>query len=473
MRKTKIICTLGPASSTRETMRAMVEAGMNVARFNFSHGSHESHLATFLELNRVRNDLGVAVATILDTKGPEVRIGTFEEGRISLKEGDPFDLVTFQTQGNQQEVSISYPELPQELGNNRRILLDDGLIKLEVLVVLDDRIHNRVVIGGDLSNRKGINIPGVRFSMPYISESDRADILFGIRTGFDYVAASFVRGKEDVETIRRLLDENGGKHVRIIAKIENADGVAHIDEITAASDAVMIARGDMGVEIPFEEIPIIQKRIIKAASMAGRQVITATQMLDSMRQNPRPTRAEASDVANAIFDGTDAVMLSGETAVGRYPVEAVSMMRRIACSAEKELFQGRHLHTASGEETSLSFSDALSRAAARVAEELDTVAIAAFTQSGSTARLASKCRPRVPIIAATPLPRTARRCALYWGVQPVLIEPVDSTEAMVEGIERRAREMGLTRPGDVIVVTAGSPVGQQGTTNMMKLQVIR
>ncbi len=275
MRKTKIICTLGPASNTREVIRAMVEAGMNVARFNFSHGTHESHLKLFGELNRVRNDLGVAIATILDTKGPEVRIGNFRDGGITLRADEYFDLVTYESEGDQLHVSLSYPSLPQELGDSKRILLDDGLIELEVLEVLPDRIRTKVVIGGELTNRKGVNIPGARLSIPYMSERDKEDIRFGIRTGFDIVAASFVRKREDVQMMRDFLDENGGAHVRIMAKIENAEGVANLTDIITVCDSVMIARGDMGVEIPFEEIPVVQKRIIKVASMAGKQVVTA------------------------------------------------------------------------------------------------------------------------------------------------------------------------------------------------------
>ncbi len=469
MRKTKIICTLGPASSTRETMRAMVEAGMNVARFNFSHGSHESHLATFLELNRVRNDLGVAVATILDTKGPEVRIGTFEEGRISLKEGDPFDLVTFQTQGNQQEVSISYPELPQELGNNRRILLDDGLIELEIQEVSEERIKTRVVIGGELGNRKGINIPSTRLSIPYMSEQDKEDIRFGIRTGFDIVAASFVRKREDVQQMRDFLDENGGSHVRIMAKIENAEGVSNLSEIIQVCDSVMIARGDLGVEIPFEDIPVIQKRIIKVAARAGKQVVTATQMLESMVHNSRPTRAEITDVANAIYDGTSVIMLSGETASGKYPVEAVRTMARIAVRTERDINYKKRFFIDNMDEEAHDITDAISHATCLVAYNLNADAIITVTKSGTTAYMISRFRSDIPIIACTPDASVWRQMSLSWGVTGLMVGEEKVMEVLFDQAINTAKQAGLVKAGDLVVLTAGIPLSQVGSTNLIKV----
>lgn len=471
---TKIIATIGPATAQEEAIRALVEAGVDLLRLNFSHGDQASHQAAFERIRRVEQACGRHLAVIADLQGPKIRTGGLQDRRpVTLVEGQRLCITTDESvPGTAQCVSTTYRNLPGDVCVGDRILMDDGLLELRVLAVQGADVICQVITGGELSEHKGINLPGVKVSAPALTAKDRADLEFAIRLGVDYIAVSFVRSAVDLAIAKDAV-ASLGSDVPIIAKLEKPEAIDELEQIVGSADAIMIARGDLGVEMPPEDVPMIQKRIIRVCAQQRVPVITATQMLDSMRQNPRPTRAEASDVANAILDGTDAVMLSGETAVGRYPVEAVSMMRRIACSAEEELFRGRHLHTASGEEASLSFSDALSRAAARVAEELDTVAIAAFTQSGSTARLASKCRPRVPIIAATPLARTARRCALYWGVQPVLIEPVDSTDAMVEGIERRAREMGLARPGDVIVVTAGSPVGQQGTTNMMKLQVIR
>jgi len=469
MRKTKIICTLGPASSTRETMRAMVEAGMNVARFNFSHGSHESHLATFLELNRVRNDLGVAVATILDTKGPEVRIGTFEEGRISLKEGDPFDLVTFQTQGNQQEVSISYPELPQELGNIRRILLDDGLIELEIQEVSEERIKTRVVIGGELGNRKGINIPSTRLSIPYMSEQDKEDIRFGIRTGFDIVAASFVRKREDVQQMRDFLDENGGSHVRIMAKIENAEGVSNLSDIIQVCDSVMIARGDLGVEIPFEDIPVIQKRIIKVAARAGKQVVTATQMLESMVYNSRPTRAEITDVANAIYDGTSVIMLSGETASGKYPVEAVRTMARIAVRTERDINYKKRFFIDNMDEEAHDITDAISHATCLVAYNLNADAIITVTKSGTTAYMISRFRSDIPIIACTPDASVWRQMSLSWGVTGLMVGEEKVMEVLFDQAINTAKQAGLVKAGDLVVLTAGIPLSQVGSTNLIKV----
>ena len=469
MRKTKIICTLGPASNTREVIRAMVEAGMNVARFNFSHGTHESHKATYLELNKVRNDLGVAVATILDTKGPEVRVGTFREGSIFLKPDDPFDLVTFQTEGDQHQVSISHPHLPHELGESRRILLDDGLIELEVLEVSDDRIRTRVVIGGELSNRKGINIPGARLSIPYMSDIDKEDIRFGIRTGFDIVAASFVRKRDDVQMMRDFLDENGGSHVRIMAKIENAEGVANLEEIIQVCDSVMIARGDLGVEIPFEDIPVIQKRIIKTASMAGKQVVTATQMLESMVQHSRPTRAEITDVANAIYDGTSVIMLSGETANGKYPVEAVRTMARIAERTERDINYKRRFFVDNMYQDAHDITDAVSHAACLMAYNLNANAIITVTKTGTTAYMLSRFRSDIPIIACTPDSTTWRQMSLSWGVTGLMVGEEKVMEVLFDQAINTAKHEGLVKGGDLVILTAGIPLSQAGSTNLIKV----
>ena len=472
MRKTKIICTLGPASSTRETIRAMIEAGMNVARFNFSHGTHESHLATYLELNKVRNDLGVSVATILDTKGPEVRVGTFREGGITLKAGEFFDLVTFEAEGDQNQVSLSYARLPHELGESRRILLDDGLIELEALEVSDERIHTRVVIGGELSNRKGVNIPGARLSIPYMSDRDKEDILFGIRTGFDIVAASFVRKLEDVKMMRDFLDENGGGHVRVMAKIENAEGVANLEEIIKVCDSVMIARGDLGVEIPFEEIPVIQKRIIKVASMAGKQVVTATQMLESMVHHSRPTRAEITDVANAIYDGTSVIMLSGETASGKYPVEAVRTMVRIALRTERDINYKRRFFVDNISQDASSITDAVSHAACLIAYNLSANAIITVTKSGTTAYMLSRFRSDIPIIACTPDSTTWRQMSLSWGVTGVMVGEEKVMEVLFDQAINSAKQAGLVKGGDLVVLTAGVPLSQAGGTNLIKVSYV-
>ena len=469
MRKTRIVCTLGPSSNSYETVKALALAGMNVARFNFSHGTQESHLETFRVVSRVRSELHMPIATLLDTKGPEIRLKTFANGPVILKEGGQFTLTTREVPGDESIVSITHMNLPHDLGQQTRILIDDGLVELHVESKTDTDIITRVVSGGQISDRKGVNVPGVRFSMPYISDRDKDDVLFGIRSGFDYIAASFVRGAEDVQALRQLLDENGGAHVRIIAKIENADGVAHIDEIIEASDAVMIARGDMGVEIPFEEIPIIQKRMIKAATMAGRQVITATQMLESMVNNPRPTRAEITDVANAIYDGTSATMLSGETASGKYPVEAVKTMARIAERAENDIDYRKRFLERSMAESSETITDAISHATCLIALNMHAAAIVTVTKSGTTAKMISRFRPNMPIIACTPDASTYRQLSLSWGVTPVLIGEERITDVLFEHAVDASVDTGIISKGDLVVLTAGVPLSISGTTNLIKV----
>ena len=469
MRKTRIVCTLGPSSNTYETVKALALAGMNVARFNFSHGTQESHLETFRVVSRVRSELHMPIATLLDTKWPEIRLKTFANGPVILKEGGLFTLTTREVPGDESIVSITHMNLPHDLGQQTRILIDDGLVELHVESKTDTDIITRVVSGGQISDRKGVNVPGVRFSMPYISEKDKDDVLFGIRSGFDYIAASFVRGAEDVQALRQLLDENGGEHVRIIAKIENADGVAHIEEIIEASDAVMIARGDMGVEIPFEEIPIIQKRMIKAATMAGRQVITATQMLESMVHNPRPTRAEITDVANAIYDGTSATMLSGETASGKYPVEAVKTMARIAERAENDIDYRKRFLERSMAESSETITDAISHATCLIALNMHAAAIVTVTKSGTTAKMISRFRPNMPIIACTPDASTYRQLSLSWGVTPVLIGEERITDVLFEHAVDASVDTGIISKGDLVVLTAGVPLSISGTTNLIKV----
>ncbi len=469
MRKTKIVCTLGPSSDTYEIITQLALAGMNVARFNFSHGTQESHLKTFKQVSRVRNDLHQPIATLLDTRGPEIRLGTFADGPIFLNIGDAFTLTTRDVPGNQDIVSITYHDLPTDLKDNTRILIDDGLVELHVESKTDTDIMTRVVTSGQISNRKGVNVPGVRFSMPYISERDKEDLLFGIRTGFDYIAASFVRGAEDVRALRQLLDDNGGAHVRIIAKIENSDGVEHIDEIIEASDAVMIARGDMGVEIAFEEIPILQKRIIKAATMAGRQVITATQMLESMVHSTRPTRAEITDVANAIFDGTSATMLSGETASGEHPVEAVKTMARIAERAEDDIEYRQRFLERSMISDSETVTDAISHATCLIALNMQAAAIITVTKSGTTAKMISRFRPDMPIIACTPDASTYRQLSLSWGVIPIQIGEEKVSDVLFEHAVNASKDTGLIKKGDLVVLTAGVPLSISGMTNLIKV----
>jgi pyruvate kinase len=469
MRKTKIICTLGPASNKRETIMAMISAGMNVARFNFSHGTHETHLATFQELNWVRNELGVAVAALLDTKGPEIRIGVFKEGKAFLQEGSEFNLVTADIEGDATQVSITYKELPHDLGDNKKILIADGLIELEVLEILEDRIRTRVIAGGEISNRKGVNIPGTRLSMPFLSERDKEDLLFGIRTGFDLVAASFVRKREDVQEMRDFLNQNGGAHIRIMAKIENAEGVSNLKEIIQVCDSVMIARGDMGVEIPFEEIPIIQKNIIKTASMAGKQVVTATQMLESMVHNPRPTRAEITDVANAIYDGTSVIMLSGETANGKYPVEAVKTMVRITERTENDINYKKRFFVDNMYQDAHDITDAISHATCLIAYNLNAKAIITVTKSGTTAYMISRFRSDIPIIACTPDSTVWRQMSLSWGVTGVMVGEEKIMEVLFDRAINAAKHEGYVNAGDLVVLTTGIPLSQSGSTNLIKV----
>ncbi len=470
---TKIICTIGPASADPQVLRALIEAGADAVRLNFSHGDHDSHQEAFTLVRQAADALGELVAIIADLQGPKIRTGRLQGGGpVELSAGTELTITTQECIGDARCISTTYEALPHDVKPGDRILLDDGLLELQVLSTDAETVNCQVITGGPLGEHKGINLPGVWVSAPALTDKDRQDLAFAVDLGADYIALSFVRSADDMEQARQAIAEAGGDQP-IIAKLEKPEAMQELDAIIAASDAVMIARGDLGVELPPERVPILQKQIIRACCDQRMPVITATQMLDSMREHPRPTRAEASDVANAIFDGTDAVMLSGETAIGKYPVESVTMMRRIVSAAEQEQMSGQHLRTDELTAGSLDFSDALSRAAAKTAEHIGARAIVAFTQSGSTARLASKCRPRVPIIAATPLATTARRCNLYWGVRPLLIEPVHNTDEMLERIEQQTVAMGVAEPGDVLVITAGTPIGQRGTTNMMKLQLIR
>ena len=434
MRKTKIICTLGPASDSDAVLERLIQEGMDVARFNFSHGTHEEQKKRLTKLRLLRERYGRPVATLLDTKGPEIRVRDFKDGAITLQKGDEFVLTGREVEGDEHIVTITYPELVSDVKVGQRILIDDGLIEMTVKELTDTDIICDVNNGGKVSNHKGINVPGIHLSLPYISEVDKSDLLFGIEEDVDYVAASFVRTAEDVQQIRKLLQENGGEQIKIIAKIENREGVNCIDEIIEVSDAIMIARGDMGVEIPTEEVPVIQKMIIKKVYEAGKQVITATQMLDSMIHNPRPTRAEATDVANAIYDGTSAIMLSGETAAGLYPVQALQMMVRIANRTAK--------------------------------------AIITVTKSGRSARMISKYRPACDIIGCAITDKVYRQLNLSWGVTPVLLQEKKDVFELFEHGTCVSRRMGLVDSGDTVVCTSGVPVGISGTTNMIKVQTV-
>ncbi len=470
IRKTKIICTLGPASETEQTIRELMLSGMNVARLNFSHGTHEEQRGKLDLVKKVRQDLKLPVALLLDTKGPEIRTGEVEGGKIELKKGQSFVLTTDQVMGNQGVVSISYKDLVHDIQPGDAILIDDGLIELEVKRVTEKDIYCSVKNGGVISNRKGINVPGVSLNLPFISEKDYDDILFGIREGFDYIAASFTRSAEDILQIRRVLSEQGCSQIKIIAKIENLQGVENIDEIFRVSDGIMIARGDMGVEIPLEEVPLIQKRLIEKSFEAGKPVITATQMLDSMMKNPRPTRAETTDVSNAIYEGTSAIMLSGETASGQYPVEALKTMVRIAVRTEEAIdYDARFKRRTIGDRPDI--TNAVSHATCTTAVDLHAAAIITVTKSGRTVGMVSRYRPGCTIIGCCMDECVCRQLNLYWGVQPILLKEEKNAEELFRHAVEAAEHTGLISRGDLTVLTAGVPLGITGTTNLIKVQV--
>ena len=470
MRKTKIICTLGPSTDQEGVLRELVANGMNVARFNFSHGSHEEHLGRFEKLKAIREELGKPVAALLDTKGPEIRLKDFKNGTEMLEAGQTFTLTTREVEGTKEICSITYKDLPQDVQPGGTIMLDDGLIKLQIQTVNDTDIVCTVLNNGKIKNKKGVNVPGVHLSMPYMSQRDKDDIIFGIQQGYDFIAASFVRTAQDVYDIRNLLNQYDS-NIRIIAKIENREGVNNIDSILAAADAVMVARGDLGVEIDFTELPGIQKTIIDRSFSFGKPIVTATQMLDSMIVNPRPTRAEISDVANAIYDGTSAIMLSGETAAGAYPVEALKTMSAIAERTEQEGFhlRGRMMDSNPGK---ISVSDATAHAACLTARDVNAAAIVTVSESGTTARLLSKYRPQQPIIACVMREQVQRQLSLSWGITPLMMSLAHSTDELIEMSTALAKENGYLHNGELAVVTAGVPVGVSGTTNMIKIHMV-
>lgn len=474
LRKTKIICTLGPATDDDKVLRQLMLSGMNVARFNFSHQTHEEHKQRFDKIVKMREELGLPIATLLDTKGPEIRIHTLKDGKAILKEGNTFTLYTKERIGDETGVSITYQDLPKDIALGTRILIDDGLIELKVTSFDNEKIVCTVVNGGKISDRKSINVPDISLSLPYVSEKDESDIVFGIETGFDFIAASFTRSAQDIMDIRSILNKHNCHWMKIIAKIENREGVENIDEILRLVDGIMVARGDMGVEIPFEQLPPIQKMLIKKAYRAGKQVITATQMLDSMMQNPRPTRAETSDVANAIYDGTSAIMLSGETAAGKYPVEALKAMTRIAEETETNIHYKKRFATreATSEEETTNVTNAISKATVTTAHNLLATAIITVTKSGMTAREISKFRPNVPIIGGSTDPRVYRQMNLSWGVYPVFLQEKDTTDELFDHVVDVATEADYLSSGDLVVITAGIPLGISGTTNMIKVHVV-
>lgn len=471
MRKTKIVCTLGPATDSENVLRELMLEGMDVARFNFSHATHVEHEARIKMIKKLRKETNKYVPALLDTRGPEVRVKQFKDGKVTVNNGDKFILTTRDVEGTEEIVSITYDKLASDVSTGTIILIDDGLIRLEVTEVNETDIICNVVVGGVISNNKGVNIPNVNLNMEYVSERDKKDILFGIEQGFDFIAASFVRSASDVLQIRRLLDENNGQNINIISKIENLQGVKNIDEIIQVSDGIMVARGDMGVEIPAEEVPSIQKMIIKKVYNAGKQVITATQMLESMVKNPVPTRAEVADVANAIYDGTSAIMLSGETAAGKYPVESVKMMAKIAVRTEKDIDYKKRFFSL--ERTSNpDVTDAISHATVTTAHDLNAKAIVTVTKSGRTARMISRYRPDCDVIACSTKESVCRQMNLSWGVTPVMVEEKKETFELFEHAISECEKMGYAKKDDLMVITAGVPLGVSGTTNMLKVQVV-
>jgi len=471
MRKTKIVCTIGPSSESLENTKKLISAGMNVARLNFSHGDYEEHGNRIKNIRQACEELGKTVAILLDTKGPEIRLGKLKEEPIELIAGESITLTTEEILGDRERIPVTYKDLPGDVHVGSTILIDDGLIGLTVTGVEGTEIKCQIVNSGPIKSKKGVNVPGVAISMPGITEKDANDIRFGIEQGVDFIAASFVRRASDVLEIRELLEKHDARYIQIISKIENQQGVDNLDEILEVSDGLMVARGDLGVEIPAEEVPLVQKQMIEKCNRVGKPVITATQMLDSMQRNPRPTRAEASDVANAIFDGTDAIMLSGETAAGKYPVESVQTMSRIAERAESAL-RYREIFTKQAEAQQTTVTEAISQAVANSSLDLNAKAIVTSTESGYTARMVSKYRPKSPIIAVTPVEQVRRRLQLVWGVITVDGKSASTIDEMVDIAVQGAIHSGIVRLGDTVIITAGVPVGRSGTTNLIKIHNI-
>ena len=474
MRRTKIVCTLGPASDNAAMLKKLVACGMNVARLNFSHGTHESHQKVVDTFKKVRKESDQPIALMLDTKGPEIRIKTFKDNQKPvLAENDEFVLTTREIEGDKHAVSVSYAGLPSELVPGNRVLIDDGRICLEVVSTTDTDIHCKVLAGGEISSRKGINIPYAHLEMPYLSEQDKADLVFGIQNDVDFVAASFVRCKQDVIDLRKFLDYHGGHAIKIISKIENIEGINNFDDILAHSDGIMVARGDMGVEVEYERLPGIQKKFIKRCYKAGKMVITATQMLESMIHNNTPTRAEITDVANAVFDGTSAVMLSGETAMGDHPDLVVSVMAKIVCRAETDYFDMQMQDDGPYVMDTKDKTNAICDAACTTARDLNAKAIIAVTKSGETARRVSKFRPVEAIVAATPELKTFHQLSLSWGVLPVLALNQDNEEKLFMHAVDCAKQTDIVSKGDTVVITAGLPLNTPGTTNLLKVETVR
>ena len=472
MRRTKIVCTIGPATNSEEMLTRLVRSGMNVARLNFSHGTHEYHKDTLERIKRVRRREGMPVAILLDTKGPEIRVKDFKDGFAELREGAEFTLTTREIEGTEQAVTVTYAGMPAELSEGSSILIDDGNIELCVKRCTETDVICQVVRGGRISNHKGINVPNVHLDMPFLSEQDQSDILFGIENDVDFIAASFVRCKEDVIALRKFVDYHGARDLRIIAKIENIEGVNNFDEILRYADGIMVARGDMGVELSFERLPGLQKRFIKKCYQSGKMVITATQMLESMISHANPTRAEITDVANAVFDGTSAVMLSGETAMGKYPALAVEVMGRIVTQAENDAFEMDAYAGISYEIDNNDTTNAVCDATCTTARDISAKAIIAVTKSGQTARRMSKFRPVQPIVAATPVEKTFHQLALSWGVFPVLARLQSSSDELLLHAIDCAKQIDAVENGDIVVIAAGIPLDTTGSTNLMRVAVV-
>ena len=470
MRRTKIVCTLGPSTDKEEVLRNLMKNGMNVARMNFSHGTHEEQKARLDMIKKLREELNLPVAALLDTKGPEIRIGDVEGGKLELKPGQEFTLTTEEMLGTEKKVTITYKELYKDVEPGDSILIDDGLIGMEVVRIDESDIVCRVKNGGFISNHKGVNVPGVELNMPFVSPKDLADIIFAVEQDYDFIAASFTRTAEDIMEIRKILQEHGGEKIHIIAKLENKQGVKNCEDILRVADGIMIARGDMGVEIPLEEVPVIQKELIRKAMHMGKPVITATQMLDSMMKNPRPTRAETSDVANAIYQGTSAIMLSGETAAGAYPIEAVQTMAKIAERTEQDIDYSREFKPRKLAEAP-DVTSAISHATCTTAADLKAAAIVAVSKSGRTVSRIAKYLPVCPIIGCTTDERVYRQLNLLWGVTPVVMEEANTADELFDHAVELAEQKGLIARGELVVIAAGVPVGLSGTTNMMKVQI--
>ena len=472
MRKTKIVCTIGPATDKEEIMRELMISGMNVARFNFSHGDYETHTRRFEMVDKLRKELGLPIATLMDTKGPEIRLGKFVDDKpVEIFSGDTYTLTIEDIPCTDKVGSISFKNLPKDVGIGTKILINDGVIELVAEKVTSTEIVCKIIHGGILSNNKGINVPGVKLSMPYLSDADMNDLEFAAKMGYDFIAASFVRTSADINYLRKCTQSLGWFDVRIIAKIENLDGVENIEEILEAADGIMVARGDMGVEIPFEKIPAIQKELIHKGYSSGKQVITATQMLESMISNPRPTRAEITDVANAIYDGTSAIMLSGETAAGAYPIEAVKTMALIAGTTEKNIDYRKRFRNRPTE-ISNTIEDAISHATVTTAHDLKAKAIITVTKGGQTARLISKYRPDCPIISCTTSETVCRQLNMSWGVIPCVIDEKTNTDDLFASAVEASESKGLVEDSDLVVITAGVPLGVSGTTNLMKVEKV-